>query len=73
LRRFAGRTDNSGGAADSRLEGTTIGGSDIFSGGGDGGGVIPLLPDCAAALTTTIAKRISRNGFVIASLPGMPQ
>src|ERR1700681_925421 len=68
LKTLSGRTVNSAGATDAR-SGNTIGGSDNFSGGGVGGGAMPLLPDCAAALTANITPmRIIRNVFRIADL-----
>jgi hypothetical protein len=48
--------------------GKTIGGSDNFSGGGVGGGVMPLLPDCAAAPAANIEPmRIGKNLLSIES------
>src|SRR6266851_1521142 len=68
VRMLSGNTVNSAGARVVRSAGSTIGGSDNFSGGGGGGGIMPLLPDCAAAPAANMAtRRISRNVFRIAS------
>src|SRR5712691_4203364 len=67
LRTLSGTTVNSAGPTDAR-SGSTIGGSDNFSGGGVGGGVMPLLPDWATAPTANVTPmRISRYVFRIAS------